>query len=226
MTPSNNSDYAVMPEKEPGVSNLSPEGFKKFVARSEYGIDGQTPAERVKQLIGMNTDALFLFLDDLNAALRGEEGTQIELDKAMNIGTTKLLDPEDRYPVLDAIFSDIKESSETTHPSRVGDVLSLAIVMTHPFKDGNGRTARAISLLFRDEYDSTDFVDDYVATTTSRDELRKRGGVIPYGFVPYLDGEARQDSREHTTAYLQSVLHDSSDTPAYLGTFGYSPARR
>ena len=186
MQPSNKSDYASIPEKEPGISSLSPEGFRKFVARTEYGIDGETPADRVKQLIDMDTDSLILFLDNLNAALRGEEGTQIQLDKAMNIGTTKLLDPEDRYLVLDAIFNDIKQSSETAHPSRIGDVLSLAIVMTHPFKDGNGRTARAISLLFRDEYDTADFTGDYVAVTTSRDVLRKKGGFMPNGFIPSL----------------------------------------
>ena len=92
--------------------------------------------------------------------------------------------------------------------------------MLHPFKDGNGRTARILGLMFRENYDSSDFESDFHTVSSPRDELRKKGGWMINGYVPKLEGD--QSNPVDVTAYLRGLLSDEAPG-TYVSCFGQAP---
>ena len=71
----------------------------------------------------------------------------------MKIGDKETIPVEHRYEVMSELIRLIKESSDDVNPERLGDVAALGIVLLHPFRDGNGRTARIVGSIFHEEYD-------------------------------------------------------------------------
>jgi hypothetical protein len=116
-----------------------------------HGFNQNTAEERFDHLRNMSEEGIAFFMADVNRGLQGSDETLVH-DKTMKIGETPTLAPEDRYDVFNRAIEKIK-LSDKINPARAGDVLALATVLIHPFKDGNGRTARMLGFMFRDDFD-------------------------------------------------------------------------
>ena len=203
------------------------EQFREHLA-SEYGLNGQSPRERVERLKDLSVEGIAILLEDINKTVQGSEESLMSHDKSVNIvgpdGAVhqELLAPENRYDVFRRMVEDIKSSPDDINPTRVGDVLALGTVLLHPFHDGNGRTARVIGMLFREDYDDKDFSQTYDAVIEPRDVARARGGYIIYGYTPRLPEGFDYTNPEAVSAYLHRQLTDDEDG-SYIGCFGPAP---
>ena len=98
-------------------------------------------------------------------------------------------------------------------------MLALGVVLLHPFKDGNGRTARVLGLMFRDNYDGQDYTEDFSIVTEPRDEARERGGFIIYGYIANLPAGFKRSNPDDVITYLSSLLKEDNDG-LYLSCYG------
>lgn len=93
--------------------------------------------------------------------------------------------------------------------------------MLHPFYDGNGRTARVLGLMFREDYDSDpdEFGAAFDVVAEPRDKARERGGFMIYGYVPELEEGMDRSNPGDVSRYLDSLLQEEKPG-AYVGCFG------
>ena len=188
--------------KNPGEV-LSAEGLKNLVA--EAGIDGSTPKERADQFKNVSLEDFARLIDNINRGVQGSADSLILEDGVMKIGDKETIPVEHRYEVMSELIRLIKESSDDVNPERLGDVAALGIVLLHPFRDGNGRTARIVGSIFHEEYDDG-WENNYGIVSESRDIARERGGFIINGYIPYLPEGKSQSNPEDVIAYLESLL--------------------
>lgn len=200
------------------TEKLNAEGLRTLMGE-KYGLDGLSAELRVHQLKQLPVETIHAFIDDLNKSLQGSQDSLEKTDTAMKIGSATTIHPEHRATVLEGIIGVIKASPDTIHPSRIADVLAMTVVMLHPFEDGNGRTSRAIGLAFRDEYDTEEYYEDFNALTESRDDARKRGGFLLYGYTPRLPAGFDQSDPIQVGDYLANLLTQDTDTPDYIGPY-------
>lgn len=106
----------------------------------------------------------------------------------------------------------------------MADALALGVVLLHPFRDGNGRTARVFGLVFRDNYDAPSYEEDFAVVTEPRDVARERGGFVINGYIPRLQEGADQRNPAHVSEYLGSLLKSDADG-AYTSCYGQAPLR-
>lgn len=170
----------------------------------EYGLNGANPQERLQALKGFSKENLAVFMTDLNRRLQGSDDTLIS-DKMVIVGKDQpTIDPLERYALFSTFVEDIRIARSDINPARVGDALALSTVLLHMFKDGNGRTSRMLSFMFRDEFDSPDCEADFQFLSESRDIQRKKGGNIAYGFIPKVEGD--QSNPIDVGNYLHDLL--------------------
>lgn len=209
------------------IENPAPEmdavGFQQHMA-SEYGFDGGTSESRVERLKTMSVEGVAILIEDINKSVQGSQDSLINHERAMKIktkdGKEETIPLKDRYAVFLELINGIRSSPDTINPRRVGDVLALGVVLLHPFEDGNGRTARALGLLFSEHYDSIeDYGDTYRAVIESGDAVRKRGGMKVMSYVPRMPEGTSQSNAEDVSKYLHDLLHEEMDG-AYVGPFG------
>lgn len=186
----------------------------------EYGMTGQSSAERVRELKNLTADRLALFISDINRRAQGSDDTLVH-EETMKIGEKPLVAPESRYDLFRNIVDKIRESSDELNPARVGDALALSTVILHPFKDGNGRTARMLGFVFRDDFTAVDAQESFDTLVKSRDISREEGGFMINGYVPYFPEGADQSKPAEVEAYIGDVL--SSDKVLYTGPYGQAP---
>lgn len=210
-------------EIEQSSEKLSAAEFRRVVSH-EYGIDGEHPAERISQLQELSTEGVAIMIEHINKGLQGTEASLMNHDSAMKIGETTTLQPEDRHQVFSELVASIKASPDTVNPARVADVLALGVVMLHPFHDGNGRTARALGLLFRDHYDGENYENDFSTVAESRDDARARGGFMINGYTPQFSDGFDQSDPAQVSRYLAGLLQEESPG-AYTSCFGQAPLR-
>lgn len=185
----------------------------------EFGLDGANPGERIEQLKGKSLEEVAELLDYINRTVQGSEDSLANNEKTMKIGETSTIRIEDRYDVFDKMMRDIRESSPDVNPARTGDVLALGVVLLHPFYDGNGRTARVLGSVFREDYDTNDYKDDFDVITEPRDEARKRGGFVVNGYIPQFPEGFDQSDPTQVSDYLKNLLQEES-SGAYVSCFG------
>ncbi|MGZ6005707.1 MAG: hypothetical protein ACXWLH_06215 [Candidatus Saccharimonadales bacterium] len=102
-----------------------------------------------------------------------------------------LMEPEDRFRFFEFVASGIRklgenvaDGEEGAYLERVGDALALATVLSHPFEDGNGRTARALSELVKFGHQpGKPLDDDFMLMARNRPEPSD-GGIRLVSFVP------------------------------------------
>lgn len=195
--------------------------FKNML--NTYGLAGDTPVERIEALRSKSKEFLAIFMTDLNARLNGSTETLVS-DKTMKIGEQSAIAPEERYDLFSRIIEKVKATPEDINPARIGDALALSIVLLHPFKDGNGRTARMLGYMFREDMDGLDALEDFRVLVEPRDTARERGGYMINGYVPYIGKGADQYNPVQVASYIGRVL--SSDEPGlYTGPYGQAELR-
>lgn len=209
-------------EIENPTEKMTYEQFRDVVSR-EYGLSGDSPEARAQQLKELSSKQVFSLMDTLNKSVQGSKDSLEQTDHAMRIGETKTIDVEHRQMVLEGVVGALRNTPDSISAQRVGDVLALTTAMLHPFRDGNGRTARLLGFVFHDEYDTpSEATDDYAALAESRDDARKRGGFTLYGYIPQAPFEGFDQSNPVQVGdYLTGLLTD--ETLSYTGTFGPAP---
>ncbi|MBC7512201.1 Fic family protein, partial [Candidatus Saccharibacteria bacterium] len=188
---------------------------------AEFGIDGSNPHERIEQFKSLSNEGIAIFLEAINKKIQGSDDSLMNHKRAVRIGETETLNPADRYDVFTRMVEHIKMASPGTNPARAGDTLALGVVLLHPFHDGNGRTARLLGLMFRDEYDGNDYADDYAVVTEARDIARQRGGWRINGYAPNFPEGFNQSDPEQVASYLEGLLADEKPN-SYTSCFGQS----
>lgn len=205
-------------------TELTATEFRHLVAR-EYGLDGTSPSERLMQLKQLDIDQLARMIDAVNRSLQGSPESLVNYDSVVRIGETETIRPEQRYDLFVRVFDAIRSTPDTASPERVADVLALTVVLLHPFRDGNGRTARALGLLFREDYDTESYPADYQIVTEPRDRARERGGFQVYGYTPWFPKGFDQSDPDRVGDYLLALLKDEGHG-AYISCFGQAPLNR
>jgi prophage maintenance system killer protein len=190
----------------------------------EYGIAGSSPAERAESLRKVPHENVVLFMSDINRRLQGSDETLVH-ERVMKIGEKELIDPSDRLDIFLGVIDAVQQTPEDINPARIGDTLAMAVVMLHPFKDGNGRTARIMGFMFREDYDTSDAADTFSQLAESRDIARERGGFLIYGYVPSLEDGFNQADPIAVGEYLNN-LTKSEDPYLYTGPYGQSDLRK
>lgn len=184
-----------------------------------YGLNGSNPEERAAKLKATSPDVVAAFLSDVNRRIQGSEDTLVH-EKSMKIAEAESVAPEDRYDLFVAIDQMIKASGEDINPERVGDALALATVLLHPFKDGNGRTARLIGYMYREDFDEPEAAATFSQISESRDAIRERGGgYMLNGYIPYMGEGSNQSDPASIEQYFDRVLSDPTAN-LYTGPYG------
>lgn len=208
------------------VEKLDAAGFRARM-REEYGFVDGSPLERAHRLKEMSVEGVAILLEDINKSVQGSRDSLMNHDTAPGLsGDVKTLAPENRYEVFLKLIEAIRACPEDTNPARIGDVLALGVVMLHPFRDGNGRTARTVGMLLRDYYDSDEYQYVYDTVTDGRDIVRSmsyeerqaQGRVYIPGYIPYLPEGTDQSDPQVVSDYLHGLLRNEEST--YTGTFG------
>ncbi|HPR10674.1 MAG TPA: Fic family protein [Candidatus Saccharibacteria bacterium] len=136
-----------------------------------------------------------------------------------------LMAPVDRTPFVERSISKIAELSTVVTADtveaflrRLANVVGLMIVEAHPYRDGNGRTARTVAQLVRGDINSQDYDDDLQLVAKSRptegyriNSFRKRHDAMPPDSI--IDALISSDiPLSDTIAYTKRV-HDVIWTP-------------
>ena len=208
-------------EIDQAVPRITAEEFRDRMAEV-YGISGDNPDERVNQLKQLSVEGIAIMLEDINKAVQGSANSLISHDEVVKIGGKETIKPQDRYDVFLQIVNNIKASSRDITPERVWDVLALAVVLLHPFHDGNGRTARALGLMGRDAYNSQEYEQDFKTVTDPRDIARETKGFMINGYVPRFPEGFDQSDASQVSAYLSSLLQEENKG-AYTSCYGQAP---
>lgn len=202
------------------VDKLTADTYKDVLA-GEFGIDGGTPRERITQLKELSQEGIAIMLERVNALAQGSGESLMNHDSMTRIGGTATIAPEHRYEVFANLVDTIRSVPEDVNPARVGDTLAMGVVLLHPFHDGNGRTARLMGILFRDEFDNGEYEDDFAQLIEPRDDARTRGGEIIYGYTPEFPAGFDQSDPALVSEYLSSLVRDES--VHYIGPYGEAP---
>jgi hypothetical protein len=182
------------------------------------GVSGLSERERQIEVACMEPSQLAIFLTTINAFVSGENESNIS-ESTMKIGDADTIKPEDRASVFLNFCQKLKSSVDSgISPERFGDALALATVLLHPFNDGNGRTARIIGLLFRDDFDY-DLSESLAVLAKSRDTIRREGGFMVNGYIPYIDSYGDRSDAAVVSRYLSDVL-SADDMDLYTGPYG------
>ncbi len=202
------------------TEKLSAQEYRAVLAQ-EYGIDGASPQERITQLKQLSNEGIAIFMEYINKGVQGSEYSLIN-ESTTFIGNVTTIRPENRYEVFTDMIASIREAPDTVNPARVADVLALGVVLLHPFRDGNGRTARIIGLTFRDDFDEVRYTDMYNTASESRDTVRQRGGYMINGYAPNFPEGFDQSDPAAVTEYLRRLLWEDSPG-AYTSCFDQPP---
>lgn len=196
------------------------EEYREMIA--QYNLDGANPKERLDALKLQSKENVALFLTDLNRRVQGSDETLID-DETAAIAGGSAIAPEHRYDLFSNIMDKIAKSNPDTNPARVGDTLALATVLLHPFKDGNGRTARLVGLLYREDFDAPEAGSTFDFLAKSREAARASGDQNnPMGYMPQLGEGVDRSDPVQVEAYIDSLLQDATNDRLYTGPGGQS----
>lgn len=193
---------------------LSPNEFREML--SIYGLDGNNPEERVEALKGMSAEKIAMLLTDINRRVQGSDDTLMS-SKTMKVGDKSVVPAEDRYYLFLHLIKKIGETPADINPERIGDALSVGIVVLHPFKDGNGRTSRVLRLAFDPSYDTSDYENNFNFLASPKNPNNS------VSFIPNFKDLDQSDPRV-VEDYFDRLLSEEDDR-LYLGLGGKSYAK-
>ncbi len=203
-------------EIQNGREKLTLDEFKSVL--ETYELNGENAYERAEKLRAIDADNLALFLSDVNRRVQGSDDTLMS-EKTVSIGDKNTVPIEQRYDLFINLDNKIKTSKPNINPERLGDALALTTVLLHPFKDGNGRTARLMGFLFRDDFDAKDADESFAILTQPRDEAREKREFMINGFIPYMPEGTDQSKPEAVEKYIDAVLSDG-ESNLYTSPYG------
>jgi len=166
-------------------SSQSPKEASLMEALEKLGFDIDVH-ERAEFVASLGAEDLAM----MSAVIHSKVAPDVDqnpVDTPMSVGaserTTILTEPENRFRLFEEAAEYIQKLAADTQPgeeqlflNRACNLAALAVVLAHPFEDGNGRTARTLSLLIRDGYNPQDavFRKDLALAATARpiDEYR------------------------------------------------------
>lgn len=216
-----NTAISLEHDTQPSAEKLTAEGFRSLMSQ-EFGIDGENPHQRMEQFKRLSTEGVAILLENVNKELLGSDDSLMNHESAMHVGEAATVAPEYRYEVFAGMLESLRSSPDSLNPARAGDVVALGVVLLHPFRDGNGRTARTIGMMFRDNYDYDNFENDFEVVATSRDETRAKGGFMINGYIPNFPKGFNQSDPAQVSGYLESLLQEER-SGAYTSCFGQAP---
>lgn len=205
-------------ETQPSTERLTAGEFRDLMSQ-EYGIGGETPQERMEQFKKLSVEGVAILLEQVNTGLLGAESSLMSHDSAMRIGEVSTVAPEYRHKVFVDMIESVQSAPDSLNPARLGDVIALGVVLLHPFRDGNGRTARTIGMMFRDNYDSNSYESDFEVVAASRDEARAKGGFLINGYIPNFPEGFNQSDPDAVSDYLATLVQEERPG-AYTSCFG------
>lgn len=151
----------------------------------EYGLAGDSPGERLDALQSQPEETILAFIADLNRRVQGSEETLVNSETSKVTGTEiDFIASEARLEVFTHTIDAIKTARKDINPARAGDTLALATVLAHPFVDGNGRTARLLGFMYRDDFDTENAEDTFARLVESRNKLRAQGENVEVSYMP------------------------------------------
>ncbi|HMR38693.1 MAG TPA: Fic family protein [Candidatus Saccharibacteria bacterium] len=204
-------------------AELTGSNYRQLLAQ-EFGISSESARERLEQLKGLSHEGIATLLEEINSEVQGSKDSLMEQEKAVQLQDgegvlTSTIPLEHRHRVFTELVDAIKEAPNTLNPARVADVLALGVVLLHPFKDGNGRTARIIGLTFRDGYATDEFLSDFAQVAEPRDRAREKGGFMMNGYIPSAIAGVDQSDPDKVVKFLRELLTEEHED-AYTGPFG------
>lgn len=161
------------------------------------GIDND-PSIRANQVSAMTAEGIMEGATTLHTVLAPDMSHE-PTDYIMNVTSpdcsnrTPLTPPTERQHIFVEAARLVDEANELRRGGddlvfleRAANVVALALVLAHPFEDGNGRTARAMAQLTR---------EGYSGSSEERDDIKDYGGNRPVkgfrilSFLPTGDGK-------------------------------------
>jgi len=215
-TSSTSNGYEI---KHP-VEKIDANGLRTIT--ENYGIQGENSQERLKSLKKLDANTFAYMLTDINKGLQGSDESLIDTN-VVTIAGKNTIAPENRYDLFNNMFDKIIQTPDNINPARIGDALGIALVMLHPFADGNGRTSRMLGMIFRDDFDTKEDTEyAFGVLSASRDELRKNNQFTVNGYVPLVHESFDQSDPVQVQQYFETLL--TNDQPnQYMGPFGQAP---
>lgn len=206
----------------PNTESRVQDNWQEVVAGlQELGVS-QDPAERASQVAVMTGQGLTQFMTKVHeVVVPGEVHTPSDVARSIvgHDGTVaaELMQPAERQPLMDDAAGLIRQLAEKrTTPKddiaflkRAGNVAALAVVLTHHFVDGNGRTARTTAQLIREGIDlgNEESMSDMKILATNRPD----GGFRVNSYVPTKAGlEATPGELLRIAAALDVPLQDQA----------------
>ena len=203
---------------------------------------GKNDEENLLRLLTMSADEAMIFIADLNRILLDKNQTQVKSKPLKIVSresgeiTGTFMEPDLRRDCFVEFFGDLQNiisENPSINPQRVGDALAMATVMIHPFHDGNGRTARALSYFFDRDYAerhrSSEEFDAFSRLVQSRDIVRSRvkkngGGFMIDGHSPEVGDSFDYSDPGQINEYLRDVIQNKDPNRIiYHGPFGEAP---
>lgn len=131
------------------------QGYELFVKFLEkHGIDKMTAEDKVKKIKELNFDEIMQIISRINGRLAFRDKKQEWSGKAVKSRVSgpggDALEPPDGPEVeLQRFFEEMKENISVDNLGDYASKTFLAIIFSHAFENGNGRTARNIYHLLR-----------------------------------------------------------------------------
>ena len=155
------------------------------------------PNVRATQLLGLTAEGLLSAVTSIHEAVAPDEAHTLSpvartIKSKDGATVAELMQPDERLPLFQSAISMISQIAENAQPdeaqiflNRAGNVLALAIVLAHPFEDGNGRTSRVLGHAIREGYQDTAAYDQDLKTVSTN---RPDSGFRINSYVPVNEG--------------------------------------
>ncbi len=224
-------DFAPLDARE--FSKLPEERIA--VVLEKIGLTDASPDERLDMLEEVSVEQMVYGLVALHNYLvpEGQVGP-ITGQHSMSSGEL-LAKPEDRLPIMEAAFKLSKDliraykiagGDPKNVLERIANLTAFSLLMAHPFKDGNGRTARTIAHAIRFGYNkNADAANDLRIVSNERPETGFRhnsytprtGNTLPsedpIGFLGVLAASSIAFDQEKYHGAIQGMITTPYEQP-------------
>lgn len=172
---------------------------------------------RARDIAQMNAEDLIAMATLLHSKLAPDSDMsptdfRMKVNSPDGTNVAELILPEDRYglyqhgaELINKLGQDLGKDDDEDFLVRAGNIAALTILITHPFEDGNGRTARFMTHLIREGFDET---EDTMSDLKTLGTNRPSEGFKINSFVPRM-GEMKPNEYLTAVAALDIPLTES-----------------